>query len=96
MDKPLWGSLGQAGSPQQHPASSRAARCQSRAVQLRLPESEGLLGIVCFAKAWQAEETEAWVPAAALHTCAGARLPSGGLPGALPVLSFAALAGHSY
>lgn len=29
---------------------------------------------------WQAEETEAWLPAAALHTCAGAHLPSGGLP----------------
>ena len=96
MAKPLSGSLGQAGSPQRHPASSRAARCQSRAVRLHLPESEGLLGIVCFAKAWQAEEMEAWVPAAAPHMCAGAHLPSGGLPGALPVLSFAALAGHSY
>lgn len=60
--------------------SSRAARRQSRAVRLRLPQSEGSLGIVCFAKAWQAEETEAWLPAAALHTCAGAHLPSGGLP----------------
>lgn len=67
--RPLWGSLGWAGSPQRHPASSRATRCQSRAARLLLPES-GPLGIVCFAEAWQAE-TE--------HTWAGAHLPSRGL-----------------